>query len=435
MIPDRALVIGIGSTGESCTRFLSGRSELFVTDTRVGRDDATSSRFSTLQQKYDDAKFIKPQDISTILDSNSVVFASPGIPLHDPIFDAVRARGSRISCDVELFCDLVDAPLIGVTGTNGKTTTTDLIARMLSSKGFVSGGNIGKPVLDLLEKPALGYVLEISSFQLEKMDPPRLDGATVLNITEDHQDHHRTFEEYAAAKTRIYDQCGVAVYNTTDPSTKPRIKTPSIPVNATDDWCVRDHEIVIAGEVVSTENLRLAGAPNHLNVVIAAALAHVCGAEIDEVIETAISYEGLPHRMQLIAEIEGVRYVNDSKATNVAATCAALESLSNGSPNILLLAGGDGKGAKFETLSDPIRNHAKAAILFGRDAGAIAAAVGDATDYVFSESLEIAVMQARRLATPGDVVLLSPACASFDMFSDYVQRGNQFISIVKAMTT
>lgn len=435
MIPDRALVIGIGSTGESCTRFLSDRTDLFVTDTRIGRDDSTSSRFTQLQQKYSHAKFIKPQDVESILDSNTVVYASPGIPLYDPIFDPVKARGCRISCDVELFCSLVDVPLIGVTGTNGKTTTTDLIARMLRSKGFVSGGNIGTPVLDLLEKPSPGYVLEISSFQLEKMDPPRLDGATVLNITEDHQDHHRSFDEYAATKTRIYEQCGVAVYDNTDTSTKPRSKTNSIQVNDTDDWCVRDQEIVIAGEIVPTKNLRLSGAQNHLNVVIAAALAHVCGAEIDEMVETAMTYEGLPHRMQLIAEIEGVRYVNDSKATNVAATCAALESLSNGSPNILLLAGGDGKGAKFNPLADPIRNHAKAAILFGRDARTIAAAVGDAMDYVYSESLEDAVMQARKLAKPGDVVLLSPACASFDMFSDYAQRGNQFISIVKAIAT
>ena len=191
MIPDRVLVVGIGSTGESCIRFLSGRTDLYVTDTRVGREDSISRRFRDLQQKYGDAKFIEPQDISAVLNSNMVVFASPGIPLHDPVFDAVRARGSRISCDIELFCDLVDVPLIGVTGTNGKTTATDLISCMLRSKGFISGGNIGKPVLDLLEKPESGYVIEISSFQLEKMDPPRLRGATVLNITEDHQDHHR----------------------------------------------------------------------------------------------------------------------------------------------------------------------------------------------------------------------------------------------------
>lgn len=435
MIPNRTLVVGIGSTGESCIRFLSGRTDLYVTDTRVGREDSISRRFRDLQRNFENVEFIAPQDVGTIADPNTVALVSPGIPLHDPIIDEIRARGTRISCDVALFCNLVDVPLIGITGTNGKTTTTELIANMLRSKGFISGGNIGKPVLDLLEIPVAGYVLELSSFQLEKMDAPRLSGATVLNITEDHQDHHRTFHEYAAAKTRIYAQCDVAVYNKNDPSTKPTQKTSEIAVNGTKDWCVRGHEIVIAGERVPIENLGLTGAQNHLNIVVAAALAHVCGADVNHLVETATSYEGLPHRMQLVSEIDGVRYVNDSKATNVAATRAALESLSNGSPNVVLLAGGDAKGASFESLLDPIRNHAKATILFGRDAEMIAEAVGRATEYVYSDSLEVAVTQARKIAQPGDVVLLSPACASFDMFNDYVHRGNQFISIVKEIAS
>ena len=435
MIPSRALVVGIGATGESCIRFLSGRTDLYVTDTRVGRDDSITSQFRDLQLKYDDAAFVTPQDVVTLLDSNAVVYASPGIPLYDPLFDAVRSRGSRISCDIELFSELVDVPLIGVTGTNGKTTTTSLVADMLRSRGYASGGNIGKPVLDLLEKPERGFVLEISSFQLEKMSPPRLKGATVLNITEDHQDHHRTFDEYAAAKTRIYEKSDVAVYNANDSHTKPTQHVSAIPVNATADWCVREDEIVIAGEMVPTSNLQLTGPQNHLNIVIAAALAHVCGAGTNEVVEAAVSFEGLPHRMQLIAEIDGVRYVNDSKATNIAATCAALEALGNGNSNILLLAGGDGKGARFEALADPVLHHAKSVILFGRDATKIAAAIDDATPHVYAESLEVAVMQAREFATPGDVVLLSPACASFDMFANYEQRGNHFSSIVRAMVS
>ncbi len=435
MIPDRALVVGIGATGGSCTRFLHGRTELFVTDTRVGQNEPITNQFEDLRGVYTDAEFIMPEDATKVLDSHTVVFASPGIPLHDPVLNAVQISGARISCDVELFCDLVDAPLIGVTGTNGKTTTTELITQMLRSKGFVSGGNIGKPVLDLLESRSAGYVLEISSFQLEKMKPPHLYGATILNITEDHLDHHRTFEEYARTKTRIYEQCDVAVYNASDPSTKPKTKKSEIPINGTKDWCVADHEIVIAGKSVPRESLQLKGAQNHLNVVIAAALAYASGVQVEELVETATTYEGLPHRMQLVAEVEGVRYVNDSKATNVAATRAALESLSNGIPNIVLLAGGEGKGANFDSLSDPLRHHAKAVILFGRDASRIATAVGDATKYVLSDSLEAAVMEARELAKRGDVVLLSPACASFDMFSDYVERGNQFISTVRAMAS
>ena len=435
MIPDRALVVGVGATGESCTRFLSGRTEVYVTDTRAGREDSISDRFQELQLKYADAKFISPKDVATNIDSNTVVYASPGIPLHDPIFDVIRSCGSRISCDIELFCELVDVPLIGVTGTNGKTTTTELITDMLRSKGFVAGGNIGKPVLDLLEHPAPGYVLEISSFQLEKMKPPRLNGATVLNITADHLDHHRSFDEYATAKARIYERCELAVYNADDPYTKPSADISAIPVNGTNDWCTRHDEIVIAGEILPAEKLHLKGPQNHLNAVIAAALAHGCGADVSELVNAVVSFEGLPHRMQLVAELEGVRYVNDSKATNVAATCAALESLSNGSPNVLLLAGGDAKGARFEELVEPIRQHTKSAILFGRDASTIAAAIGEAGEYVYAESLELAVMRAKELAEPGDVVLLSPACASFDMFTNYVQRGNHFMSVVEGLVS
>ena len=436
MIPDRALVIGLGSTGISCSRFLNGRTELYVTDTRVGHDEPIKQRLSELEADCDAAKFIEPRDVASIVDKDTVVYASPGIALHDPIFDSIRAAGSRISCDVELFCDLVDAPLVGVTGTNGKTTTTDLVARMLRAKGFLSGGNIGIPVLDLLESQASGYVLELSSFQLEKIKPPSLTSATILNITEDHLDHHRTFLKYVASKHRIYEQCEVAVFNADDPLTKPMRENGSvIPVNGTNDWCVRSNEVVIGTEVVPVDELQLKGAQNHLDIVIAAALAHVCGAGIPDLVEVATAYEGLPHRMQLIAEFEGVRYVNDSKATNVAATCAALESWSNGHPNILLLAGGDGKGATFEPLANPLRDHVKTAILFGRDAMMIEAAVGEATECAYSDSLERAVHQARELAQPGDVVLLSPACASFDMFTDYIQRGNQFTSIVKAIVS
>ena len=433
MIPNRALVVGIGATGESCARFLSGRTDLYVTDTRVGRDDSVAERFQDLRQKYTDAEFIMPHELLTIADAKTVVYASPGIPLDDPIFDGVRSCGSRISCDIELFCSLIDVPLVGVTGTNGKTTTTSLVANMLRPKGYAVGGNIGEPVLDLLDSLGSGYVLELSSFQLEKMSPPRLKSATVLNITEDHQDHHRTFEEYVAAKMRIYDQSDVAVYNSSDSRAKPFREMSEIAVNGTEDWRVREDDIVIAGEVVPKGTLKLVGPQNHLNIVIAAALAHVAGANVDDIIDVATSFEGLPHRMQCVAEIDGVRYVNDSKATNVAATCAALESLSNGSANVLLLAGGDAKGASFEPLIDRIHQYTKAVILYGRDATRIAAALGDATKCVFADSLEVAVMQASELARSSDVVMLSPACASFDMFTDYQQRGDHFISLVKAM--
>ena len=435
MIPQRALVIGVGLTGESCVRYLSGRTELFVTDTRIGQDAATTTSYENLKRQNELASFFLPQDIAKVVDSETVVYASPGIPLHDAIFEPIRECGSRLSCDVELFLDSVDVPAIGVTGTNGKSTTTDLLATMLRTQGFVAGGNIGTPVLDLLSNPARGYVIELSSFQLERMRPPELQSATILNISEDHIDHHRTFDDYASAKHRIYERCEIAVFNNNDPITVPTPKKRSIAVNGTNDWCVRSHEIVIAGESLRTAELQLVGAQNHFNIVTAAALAYLNGAKLSGLVDVARNYAGLPHRMQTVTEIDHVRYVNDSKATNVAATCAALESFGRNDGNVVLLAGGEGKGANFDALVEPFRSFVKAAVLFGRDANVIGAAVEGSTELAYADSLEIAVEQAHDVAEPGDVVLLSPACASFDMFSNFADRGIRFEHIVRAMAS
>lgn len=435
MNPDRVVVVGVGKTGESCIRYWHGKTEVFFTDTRIGREQALATRVAELRREFGSATFLSPAQVAEVADSDTVVYMSPGISMHDEMFEVVLACGSRLSSDVELFLEHVDEPIIGVTGTNGKSTTTDLVAAMLRSHGFVAGGNIGTPVLELLNEPAAGYVLELSSFQLERMRPPRLRCATVLNISEDHIDHHRSFDEYAAAKHRIYERCELAVYNNNDPIAAPVSKKPSIAINGTKDWCVRDHEVRIAGTALPTADISLAGARNHFNVVAAAALAGACGATLAEVVEVARTYKGLPHRMQVVGEIDDVRYVNDSKATNVAATLAAIESFGRPRANIVLLAGGEGKGAKFDALSESVRSHVKSAVLFGRDAATIAAAVGTSTEVTRVDSLDLAVERARQTARPGDVVLLSPACASFDMFANFEQRGDRFTSLVQGMAS
>ena len=430
MIPERALVVGVGETGRSCIRYLNGKTELFVTDTRYGVDRSIDRHIDALQREFDDVEFVLPSTAVGFLDHRTSVFASPGIPLHDELLRAVTASGIGLTCDIELFLDEIDVPVIGITGTNGKSTTTALAANMLRNKGFVSGGNIGKPVLDLLDQDAKGFVLELSSFQLEKMQAPRLEAATILNLAEDHLDHHGSMEEYVLAKRRIYERCEVAVYNGADTSTAPLSATKSIAINADEHWRVCDKEIVVNGESIPTNALSLTGSSNHLNIVTAAALAHVCGADHSQLLDVACSQTTLPHRMELISEIGGVRYIDDSKATNVAATCSAIYGSGASSPNILLIAGGLSKGQRFEALRDPLSKFVKTLILLGQDAETIGRAIADTTESRCARSLEDAVQLAHALATRGDIVLLSPACASFDMFDDYQARGNAFAKAV-----
>ena len=433
MIPKRALVVGVGATATSCLRYLQGRTELYFTDTRVASDRSIRERLLSLQAEFRNARLIQAAEIDQLLDSEWTAYVSPGVPLHEPLCQSIRQTGARISSDIELFLDTVDSPSLGITGTNGKSTTTDLVGRMLEDQKFVTGGNLGTPALDLLETGASGYVLELSSFQLEKMRPPRLESATVLNITEDHIDHHRSFDAYAAAKHRIYERCGTAVYNNADPVTVPYACANGIAINGRQDWCVKENSIVIAGDEIGIEDINLTGEKNHLNIVMAAALAHSSGASVEKIKSVATTYRGLPHRTQLVANINNVRYINDSKATNVAATEAALVGFGSAKKNIVLLAGGDGKDAYFEPLAEPLRAQAKMAVLYGRDAQQIADAVQDTVPLVFADSLSLAVERASEEAESGDIVLLSPACASFDMFEDYQDRGNQFEQIVLGM--
>ena len=435
MIPDRALVVGFGATGESTARFLEGRTELFVTDTRLDTSEDLVARRALIEAACPSAQFIRPSDVHRVVDEHVVVYASPGVPLHDPLLREVSSRGARISCDVELFLEQIDVPVLGVTGTNGKTTTTALLASMLEKQGYVAGGNIGTPVLDLLGQPASGYVLELSSFQLEKMRPPRLHGATILNISPDHLDHHGTMGAYREAKRRIYEACDVAVFNQFDCAARTSTAPRAIAINESSDWRIREDAIVIGGTDVPIDEFKLTGQHNLLNILSASALAHISGVAIDEIVESARKFTGLPHRMQLIAERDGVRYVNDSKATNIDATRVAIQSLSNRRRNIVLLAGGESKVKQFNALGHDIRVHVKVALLFGRDADQIAAVCGTSPQVIKVESLADAVERAHAMAEPGDVVLLSPACASFDMFEDYAARGNSFIAAVNTLTS
>ena len=433
MIPKHALIIGMGVSGQSTLHFLHDRCDVYVTDTRLNQDEIVNLEIAELRSEYPNATFIAPADIEDYLTPETIVYASPGLPLSTPIFTCARSQDARISCDVELFLSQTEKPVVGITGTNGKSTVTAMVGEMLSDSGFAVGGNIGVPALSLLDVDANGYVLELSSFQLERMRPPRLRSATLLNLTPDHIDHHGSFDAYAAAKHRIYEACEIAVFDHDEPKTRPSHMRDSIPVNGTSDWGVQPHAVVVDGNEIPREEIMLSGRMNHMNLCIASALAHTCGGTSERAMHVARTYTGLPHRTQLVAEIDAVRYINDSKATNVAATYAAISSLGSASKNIVWLAGGDGKSAEFNDLASVVKNNVKQAILYGRDARKIGAAILDVATLIYVDNLAKAVEVASSTAQAGDVVLLSPACASFDMFRDYQDRGERFEEIVKRL--
>jgi UDP-N-acetylmuramoylalanine--D-glutamate ligase len=378
------------------------------------------------------------------LQGASLVVASPGVALSDPLFVAARARGIDVAGDIELFARAADAPTVGITGTNGKSTVTTLLGLMAEKAGIRVrvGGNLGTPALDLLGSPAPElYVLELSSFQLEATDSLRLRAAAVLNVTPDHMDRYATIAEYAAAKARIFARCDTAVTNADDAQVaqmpRPGQTTLSFSLRA---GSRADYSLIGAGSdamlarrgapLIAQQDMRIAGSHNAANALAALALGDAAGIAMPAMLAALRDFPGLPHRSQWIADVAGVRYVDDSKGTNVGATVAAIE----GSPGTLvMIAGGDGKGQNFAPLAAAFGGRVRAAVLIGRDAPALAAALEGVCALQHCATLEDAVRAAATLAQTGDTVLLSPACASLDMFRDYAHRGAVFAAAVRGL--
>jgi UDP-N-acetylmuramoylalanine--D-glutamate ligase len=381
-----------------------------------------------------------------------LVVISPGLSGELPAVRTAVARGLEVVGDVELFARAVPArsKLIAVTGSNGKSTVTALATELLRSAGLVarSVGNIGEPVLDALaaherrgDWPG-AFVIELSSFQLETTASLKPVAATVLNVTENHLDRYASLADYTAAKARIFLGGGGQVLNRDDPASL-AMQVPSRTVQTFGAGAPRREEewglargrgaawLARGGaRLVPASALRLVGRHNALNALAALALCSTL-VEIDRpLLDALCAFAGLPHRMERIAEVGGVVFVNDSKGTTVAAARAALEGIGRAS---VLIAGGDGKGQDFAPLKASVEAHCRAAVLIGRDAPRIAAALAGATPPVESApSLEVAVARAIAHARPGDAVLLSPACASLDMFRDYAERGERFKGAVAA---
>lgn len=441
-------IIGLGVTGYSCLRYLAGSEPLLVLDTRDEPPNLAAAR-----EHAPDAVFVTGSATAGVsFEGVERVIVSPGVSLtHDLVARAVAA-GARVESDIDLFCQAVTAPVYAITGTNGKSTVTALVGHLLTHLGRKPGvgGNLGEPALDLLAGDHDCFVLELSSFQLERMGRYPFRAATVLNVSEDHLDRHGNLLAYARSKREIYARAERAVTNRADPQTWPdefvgELVSFAADVPSAGNWGVGSDPAGRSGAavllrsdeaVIAVDELPLAGAHNVLNVLAAFALVATAETASCDLAAAVKSFQGLPHRCQRVAERGGVTFVDDSKATNVGAALAALEGLGGGPqlpPHLVLIAGGDGKGADFRPLSEPLGRTVKAVVLIGRDAERIARVVPPQIPVVRAPDMAQAVCAAAAAARSGDTVLLSPACASLDMFNNYAERGRAFRAAVEAL--
>ena len=434
-------VIGLGATGRSVIRHLDGRERLLAIDTR-----AKPPFLDAVRADHPDVEVLAPRDWPRALAVADRVVVSPGVPLEHCLARSAAAAGLPLTSDIALFREAAqDKPVLGVTGTNGKSTVVALLGELLAGAGLRAGvgGNLGTPALDLLAADRDVYVLELSSFQLERLEQPGLAVAALLNVSADHGDRHADLDAYAAAKRRIFAGAANVVFNADDPRTSPGGDWPAghsrkdagraIALNGDAGWRLDHEALVVDGKRLAARELALAGRHNHFNVLAAAAVACLAGVEVGRLHRVLTTFRGLPHRTQRVARVGGVTFVNDSKATNVAACVAALEGLGDGERNIALIAGGDGKGASFADLAAAVRRHVSCAVLIGRDAGRIEQALRGHTRTTRAVDMADAARSARAAAGRGGIVLLSPACASFDMYANFEARGEAFATAVRQL--
>jgi UDP-N-acetylmuramoylalanine--D-glutamate ligase len=443
--PSSAVIVGLGRTGLSCARYLHALGwKIAVTDTRAQPPELAGLR------QLDPRIPVSAGGLDTrLLDDALCVVASPGVSLSVPFFVEAQRRGLEVVGDIELFARAVDAPVVGITGTNGKSTVTTLVGRMAARAGIKVrvGGNLGEPALDLLTsaradaEPTELYVLELSSFQLEAIRSLDLKAATVLNVTADHLDRYRSIEDYAIAKARIFVRCDTAVINLDDPLVVAMPlqgqRTLGFSLRATigADYAVatRDGEWWLMRRdepLMPVSGMKIKGLHNAANALASLALGEALSLPMAAMLSELATFAGLPHRSQWVAEVNGVTYINDSKGTNVGATIAAVSGMAG---PLIIIAGGDGKNQDFAPLADAFRGKVRHTVLIGRDADAVARALHGVSTTETCASLEDAVRTAARAAKPGDSVLLSPACASLDMFRDYTHRGAVFTQAVKEL--
>jgi len=438
----RVLIVGLGKTGLSCARYLYDHGiEVAVTDSR-----AHPPALDELQEHYPDVAIFVDGFSPEAFARATCLIVSPGISLREPLIVEARARGAEIVGDIELFARNVNAPVVAITGSNGKSTVTSLLGEMALAAGLDVrvGGNIGVPALDLLHDPRPDlYVLELSSFQLETTESLNACAAAILNISEDHMDRYHNLNDYTAAKAKVYYGTGTLIVNLDDAAVMATVKlirqgrdvlgfTSAKPAENQFGVCIKDNkEFLCYGNesLIAVSELKIKGKHNVVNALAALALGKEAKLPLENMLAGLRSFPGLPHRSQWVAEQNGIAWYNDSKATNVGAAIAAIEGINANS--IILIAGGQAKGQDFSPLKDVVKNKVKHLILLGEDAELLGAELENNTEVSFVADLKQAVNKAKEIAVTGDAVLLSPACASFDMFTGYEQRGDLFVVAVK----
>jgi len=454
LAPVPTLVVGLGQSGLSCARFLAQHGVPFaVTDSRTQPPGLMVLRaelpsVETGLGGFDEVLFAWAQRL----------IISPGISLNEPLIVDAQRRGVEVIGDIEIFARMAQAPIVAITGSNGKSTVTVLLDEMAKAAGrdVRMGGNIGTPALELLkENEPDFYLLELSSFQLDSTHALHAAATVVLNISADHLDRYDDLAHYAASKQRIYSDAGlaaqgVAVFNRDDfqvvamlaGNTQQQKISFGLGVPERDQFGrislnnennIENNELWLARgteALLSVAQICMTGEQAQANALAALALGEVMGLPMADMLATLKTFPGLPHRTQFVAEIGGVRWVNDSKGTNVGATLFAVQGLAG---PLVLIAGGQSKGADFSPLVDAIKGKVRVVILLGEDAELMEKALAGVVPVVQLSSMEEAVTQAQSLAQSGDTVLLSPACASFDMFSGFVARGEAFMAAVRAL--
>ena len=432
------MVVGLGATGLSIARYL----QRCDTDAVFFDSRDEPPGLEELEEIFPDAKVLLGG--SKLPKSVQRIIASPGVADSHPLLAKAHKKKIEVISDIELFARDASAPFVAVTGSNGKSTVTTLLYHMCRADGreVLAGGNLGEPALDLLDqdKPDV-YVLELSSFQLHRTQNLPAQVAVLLNVSPDHLDWHEDEDEYRQSKYRVFRDAKAAVINRADEEaakyTKSCDQVVSFGLDAPEGGHyglrVDDDETYLArGEtlLLATRDLAMYGIHNQLNALAALAAGDLLGLEMEAMLQVLVEFPGLPHRMQFVARIGAVDYINDSKATNVAAAVASIKSIDR---MLVLVAGGDGKGGDFTDLSGAVEDKLRGAVLIGKDAEKIAHALDTVMPVHFADTMGAAVSMAAQCAESDDTVLLAPACASLDQYSNYMERGDSFCDAVEAL--
>ncbi len=428
------LVVGLGITGYSVVKYLLlNKHVVTVTDSR-----SSPPYLAQLISNFPQVNLLLGQIVVPI--DTDIIVLSPGVAIADPALRSAKEHNLPMIGDIELFAQVVDKPVLAITGSNGKSTVTTLLGLMAQNSGMSAGvgGNLGIPALDLLDPKHSCYILELSSFQLETTFTLHCQAVTILNVSPDHMDRYEDLAGYQAAKQKIYSDTNYAIYNRQDSLTaaviQPKIAAISFGLDqpTTNNYGVTSHAeerwlCKGAQPLMPVSDLAMLGEHNVANALAALALGETVGLNLAAMLHTLKTFTGLPHRCEQIINYNNIVWVNDSKGTNVAATVTAIHGLAHSiAGKWIIVLGGQGKNADFSPLVEPVKEYCRAAILIGSDRQQLHVMLESFTTCYFANDLTEVITIAQKIATSGDGVLLSPACASLDMFANYMQRGDIF---------